>query len=540
MMIREPRHLVYSGILAVFLALCVFCAPTSAAAGSWKTVEEFFGTITITEVLDHEAELDRQKHILRKHVSATVFVTGSATDGVYHWPVGTISGTMTTENITINAKDGSTIHGTFSGRIDRRFDREHHGGPGLRVNKQDGLYRITLPHLYAKGTATMTVPVLGTRTEHESKDDAKPFMPARYREGVPYDPKAGVITGGFTHQETIPSYPKPMVVTTTATWNLTFDLAPLRAEAGEVNAVERGEKVTLDGSASTGRIVSYTWTFEDPRDCPAEANVTKSEMTGAKVVLTALCTFTARLTVNDATDKETDTASVTVRPRDWETPFEHVPGEGTLDPSVRPVFDPYLPAYNGGANSCSVDGQSTEDNHILHPGARDGSWEGGGYNLKMVDDQGGPFVGLWYPSEYKLRATRQTLLNKYILPGGPVVLMGLGSFYDKNKKSGKDIDGYLAAVRDHEMEHSRRFKNSLNANDPAEEIEKMAGRDRDALKKKIDEKILKTEQGICQAGGDPLPITWTGELWFAKPDGSGWVLGVTDVGGKNQLQIECH
>jgi len=528
-----------SSKFVVLSVLTVVSAASLAFAGSWETVKEFYGTITITQHLDHEAQLDGQKQILRKNVSATVSITGSVFDGAYHWPVGNISGVMTTENIMINEKDGSTIHGTFSGKIDKHFDGEHHGGPGLRVNKQEGLYKITLPHLYAKGTATLTVPVLGTSKEPDSEDDARPFMPANYREGVSYDPEAGVITGGFTHPEVIPTYPKPMVVTTTANWNLSFDLPPLRAEAGAAAAVERGEVVTLDGSGSTGRIVSYAWTFENPRDCPPEADISKIEMEGASVEVTALCAFTARLTVSDGTDEETDTTTVTVRPRDWETAYEHVSAEGTLDPSVRPLFDPYLPAYNGGANACSVDGQSTEDNHILHPGAMDGSWEGGGYGLSMIDDHGGPFDGFWYPSEYKVRVTRQTLLNRYIVPGGPVVLMGLGTFYNQNKSAGNDVDGYLAAVRDHEMEHSRRFTNWLDSNDPAEEIEEMARRDRDALKKEMDEKIREAESEICRAGKDPLPVTWTGSLWFGKPYGTGWVLGVTDVGGKNQLQIEC-
>lgn len=44
---------------------------------------------------------------------------------------------------------------------------------------------------------------------------------------------------------------------------------------------------------------------------------------------------------------------------------------------------------------------------------------------------------------------------------------------------------------------------------------------------------------ICHAGKDPFSINWGGELWFGKDDGSGWILGETEAGGENQLQIEC-
>lgn len=523
---------VICGLLSLFVV-------TPAVAG-WETVKEFYGTITIMQHLDYEAQLDEQRQILRKEVHAQVSVTGSVFDGAYYWPVGTITGTISSENIMID-KDGNAAHGTFSGKIDQHFDGERHGGPGLRVNKQEGLYKISLPHLYAKGTATMTVPVLGTSKNPDSEDDARPFMPARYREGeVSYSPEAGVIVGGFTHPEEFPRHPKPMVVTTTANWNLSFDLPPLEADAGGAKSVNRGETVTLDGSGSKGRIVSYTWTFEDPRDCPRRTDVSRSEMRGATVEVTALCSFTARLSITDVADDDTDTAAVTVRPREWKTPFEHVGDEGILDPSVRPIYDKNYPSiYNGGANACSVDGQTTEDSHIFHPPAKDGSWEGDGYTLRLVDDGGGPFDGFWYPEEYTLRVTRQSLLNEFIVKDGTQMWRGLGNMYDKNKAAGKPIEAYLAAVRDHEKRHSRRFKAWLEGNDPAAELEEMARQDRDELKSELDEKLREAESAICHAGKDPLPVSWKGDLWFGHPNGVAWELGGTVVGGPNQIQVEC-
>jgi len=518
----------------------VLCLPAPVAAGGWEEVKEFYGTITILQVLDHEADLGDQKQILRKNVSATISVTGHSFDGAYHRPVGTISGTITTESFMISKKDGKAVHGTFSGVIDQRFDGENLGGPGLKVNKQEGLYRISLPHLYAKGTATVTVPGLGTSDDPDSEEDAKPFMPPEYRKPVRYEPQAGVIIGGFTHPEKIPTYPKPMVVTTTASWNLSFEMPPLRAEAGEAQTVERGEKVTLDGSGSTGRIVTYTWTFEKDPKCMPGPDAHRGEKMGANVEVTVLCSLTARLTVSDGSDEESDTTTITVNPRDWKTEFYHDPDEGILDPSVRPLYSPYLPAFNGGANSCLEDGQSTSDNHIMHPAATDGTWEGRGYSLFLVDDHGGPFDGFWYPSEYNVRVTRETLLNKYIVEGGPVLLAGLKvSFYDKNKVEGTDIDGYLQAVRDHELNHSLHFENWLRTGDPAADIEKAVGQERDALKEEIDGILQKAESEICHAGKDPFSINWGGELWFGKDDGSGWILGETEVGGENQLQIKC-
>ena len=47
---NDPVLLVVLGVLAV-----VFAAPRTAAGG-WETVKEFYGTITIKQTLDYEAE----------------------------------------------------------------------------------------------------------------------------------------------------------------------------------------------------------------------------------------------------------------------------------------------------------------------------------------------------------------------------------------------------------------------------------------------------------------------------------------------------
>ncbi len=519
--------------LGLALALGASFAP--ARAGSWERVKEFYGTVTIQYEIDHEVVMDGQKHIRRKNASATVHVTGYTFDGAYSWPVGTITGTMSAET-QIGAYSGS-----FSGSIDDRFDGQKHGGPGLEVNKELGLYQISLPHLYAMGTATATVPGLGTSTDPAANDDAAPILPERYRSGgVPYDPEAGSIDGGFTHWQDVPSVAKPIRVTMTANWHFDFERPPLWAEAGESQTVERGETVTLDGSGSTGEIEGYRWTLEAD-DCPPGTDLSHVEREGERVEFVVLCSLTATLTVTDGVDTDSDQVSVRVIPREWHTAFSEDTEEIAMGNAGPPLVNPSgQSTFPGGENVCAH-GQSPQDYHNFHPRATNDSWEGGGYTLELIRDTGGPFDGYWYLSEYKLEIRRAIALNPYLHDGDLAISLPNSetTFYRKNKAASMDVDGYLEAVRTHERLHSSLKKDALDSDDPAEDVEDEFSWDRGALTDRVDAKIRAVEREICERSSDPLPDR---SKWFDLlfPVGGGnFLKAQTCVGGACERKIPC-
>lgn len=88
-------------------------------------------------------------------------------------------------------------------------------------------------------------------------------------------------------------------------------------------------------------------------------------------------------------------------------------------------------------------------------------------------------------------------------------------FYELNKALGNDVDGYLAAVRKHEMLHSELRQESLAQNDPSPKVEALAGNDKAQLLKQIYEIIQGAEDTIDKASQDPLPpVGFNGKIAF--------------------------
>jgi hypothetical protein len=310
---------------------------------------------------------------------------------------------------------------------------------------------------------------------------------------------------------------------------------PPQADPGGPYEIERGAFLSLDGSRSKGNLISYQWKFSPARGCPSDVQLVEGPKEGPTVEVVLLCPVMATLTVSDGKESSSRSVTINVKPREWKTPFEHVQAEGSLSPATPPLIDPHLMAFSGGANVCSLD-PSQDENHSFHPGEANGTWDESGYQLGQVADPGGPFDKTWYVQEYKLRISRQTLMNPYLLPGGKPPLTGIDPWYDFNKRKGAPVDAYLKAIRDHEMEHSNRKRAALPANDPAVKMEPIFGNDRDKLKEDLDRIIHDAEFAVCEASKDPLPRTWAGTLWFPKIDTGIYMQGEVEVGGP--LQIE--
>ncbi len=304
----------------------------------------------------------------------------------------------------------------------------------------------------------------------------------------------------------------------------------LKAIPNAASTVVRGEPLTLDGTQSTGNIQEYQWTFKGSK------GATK---TGATVTAVFLKSTKVTLTVSDGTKKDKATILVTVLPRDWKTPFQHLASEGTLDESA-PVYDPRYPSrrtWVGGENVCSYDPpqDSSEPTHILHPESANDTWDGVGYDLKQVDDPGGPHHQWWYVESYKLDISRQSLINKYIVENGPTIFGMLENFYQANIRlhgegKGTDVVGYLKAVRDHEKKHSTIIENALPGKDPALKIEALSDKNgSEKLKKKADGLITKAEKALSKATKDPLPRMWSGSVAVPNNETYEWVVIATDI-----------
>jgi hypothetical protein len=317
------------------------------------------------------------------------------------------------------------------------------------------------------------------------------------------------------------------------------------AEAGGPYRVERGAKVSLDGSRSKGPVREHAWTVSAPSCGGGQGAPGTLRHQGATWSFVALCDLDAKLTVKDANGvTSTDTARVQVQPRAWRTPFEHVAGE-RLDgkrPSAGtckeiqalegiPCTDPMAPVafIAGGANVCARGGADA-GTHIIHPDTGKRSGDGQAYRVSAVADPGGPFDGWFYVDEYRAEVRRQTVVGSHILP--------TSSFYRDNANQGNDVAGYAEAVRMHEAMggrggpgHSLLMKQGLDARDPAREVEEIVSAERTTVVKKADQALRDAEHRLCEKAKDPLPKTWSGNL-RVQTRRSTFVEGPTQVGGE--------
>ena len=317
--------------------------------------------------------------------------------------------------------------------------------------------------------------------------------------------------------------------TSTGTYRLSYQFSmsatgerpKLKAVPSVVKSVQRGEPLTLDGSASTGSIEDYRWTFSGGSGAPdgARPNL-QAELHGPVVQVTLLDGMQVTLTVTDGDKTDSRTAAVAVVPRpSFETKVSHVEEEGRLDaPSPR-----YGRSWTGGENVCAFDPPTSLDEpvHILHP-------QHDGYTVAQVSDQG-PYDGFSYVEKWSVEARRQTQLNKWIVQGAPPMFSYIESFYDANVRMGTDVVAYLGAARRHERMHTTFMERSIKASDPAKLAERSFGQSADWLRQRVDAELQRAEKAASAASKDPLPRIWSGKLAVYDAGTDRWIIIATDV-----------
>ncbi len=515
--------------LLVLLLVLFLSVPIPAGASGWESVPQYFGHVTLHLSVDYQTTIHETLYDVHQEGHVFIQVDGVDFTGANYWPRGTVRGTLDT-TLTMTIKDGSIVS-NFSGKIDRAFGNGQGPDPCLKINRTLGRYAFSLPHVDAEGPATVTIHSSDGNLEDTGQHtcEINPLVPDNYRLGADpvrgdsFDLEASEISGSYNStgellHDDYSNLGCRAPVTVTASWHFSFERPQLKADAGGPYTVERGQPVALDGSASTGLIKQYSWTFSPAGDCPEDLSPGASK-TGVRSSVVPLCSMTATLTVTDGAEEDSAEVPITVTPRDWHTPLRHVSEEVELEGAEPPlILGGILIRYVGAINTCALDASQGEDFHLFHPPEADGSWEGGGYTLRQVQDPEGPFDTWWYVDDYRVEIMRVTAINPYLLPGDLVPLAGAEPFYEANVKRGADVAGYLQAVRDHEYEHSMLRKEALASLDPAEKVEKRSAAERDRLKQELDKLIREAEKEICIRGADPLAISWSGELWFPEND----------------------
>lgn len=305
----------------------------------------------------------------------------------------------------------------------------------------------------------------------------------------------------------------------------------LEADAGGPYQVERGTKVTLDGSRSHGDIQEYVWTLTPRADCEntGEIGLTAGksvEVKGKTYSFTAICGVDVRLVVRGPNDTEDpDTQQVTVRAREWKTPY--TPPEITFideDPLV------------GGRNQCAFEPVSVgkRTGHYLHR-----TPDAPGYAVKQVDDPDGPFAGAFYLVSPDLKVWRREMLEEaymaeHVGNGGEVV--GEGSVY---RGTGAPFNAELAAqIRAHEHAHSTLLEDALKRDrgkrNPAQLLEPLVANDEVRLRAAAGDSIDKSERVLCEATQHPFVFAKLGA--FAGKSGRVQSAGGTFIADVANLQ----
>ncbi|MBS1886814.1 MAG: hypothetical protein JSU06_06465 [Actinobacteria bacterium] len=335
--------------------------------------------------------------------------------------------------------------------------------------------------------------------------------------------------------------PASITVSYDVTMTVKANGGELRAVPGGPYSVRRAGKVKLDGSGSTpkAKIEKYKWSFKPiAADCPAGVSGDAAHKEGKTTSIVALCGVKATLTVV-AKNGERDTASTTVevRPRGgktWRTPFSQREVKG--DPRT-PTNPPSATALGGGEFAFSLFGglnvsdcgRESASAEILCPLLEKGSnsWLGSGYELDRVNDPNGPFDGDFYVVSPAITVKRAALINPSILPGS--------AFYQHNLAAGRDVAGFVKAVREHEglgngtphSGHGGAMKEVLATptGDPRRVIEQLFAASREKAKSLVDAALRRVEHELDVKSEDPLAELWSGEIDFYDEYQHKWIPG---------------
>jgi hypothetical protein len=329
-------------------------------------------------------------------------------------------------------------------------------------------------------------------------------------------------------------------------WKLTFEpKGGLEADAGGPYTVLRGKRLRLDGSRSSprGRIDSYRWTFTPaaPPDPPsplgppvvarlfpaspaqdAGCRPDHGGKRGKTTEVLPLCTIKTTLTVRDGGETDSDTTTITVKPRDWQTPDVDLrqerygrwgqPQHGTPDGST---FGLNVAGCGGGAR--------IRDSYFC-PLPDGDTWLGEAYTLDIVDDPNGPHDDRWWVKPRpKFEIRRRELVNAYMYPGAgvPAGSSAPKEFYAANQEAGFPIDDFIRYVERHEgrgqglprsghtLAIVEAIRSAPESNDPQRVIESVVEPTERAARREADKRLRGAGERVCLNTRDPLAGPWT-------------------------------
>jgi len=296
-------------------------------------------------------------------------------------------------------------------------------------------------------------------------------------------------------------------VRTSVTWTLSPGPPSLKARIHSLLLVRRGEGITMDGSASTGDIAAYRWTFQVAKGCP-KAPGEAPEHADSSTRFTALWDFHAQLTVTDRSGKtDVDERDIRVVARegfDWEMLFTGVrPSPKPLTSSLRAGSPDWLGTMHLGINLCARDGDVDSSGHRIHRKTSNpdrSTWVDVGYEVIRVGDDG-PFGGLWFVLKQSLQVERTERVNRSLMPGGEVYQLNV------EKMNPAPEQQLLRQVTDHEHGHTQLMKEEFDRvraekADPAPAIEKEISASKPDLIEAADKVILPVEVRLTEAGSE--------------------------------------
>ncbi|HEX7700005.1 MAG TPA: hypothetical protein VF403_04775, partial [Kofleriaceae bacterium] len=251
----------------------------------------------------------------------------------------------------------------------------------------------------------------------------------------------------------------------------------------KIAAVERGTKSRLDGSASTpkGGIRTYHWTLSPGTGCPS-GTPASTELDGAIIDVTLLCSMKAALTVSDDKTTATDSAQAVVKARAWKTTPQEIEGPVPIPTTGLVINHQHFGQLLFAIEKADADSH----NHVFHQQAL-ATWKDDGYVMKSVADPKSPFDHWWYLSEYKGQYKRRIRLNHELDPLSETGVMNADDH-------AKDLELIRACAEKHEREHDVQMRKALaSGSDPAPKVELLIDAKESQLQEDADKAFRATE-----------------------------------------------
>ena len=356
----------------------------------------------------------------------------------------------------------------------------------VAVNKKTGKYTITVnaPAIPAKGSIQIRRSELFDGKQKETTP-AEPALPSFETNAPAVSAKAfGQV---LPENADVLCGSAVLSKTATLTWNLSAKpVEEVKAIHGPYAGV-RGDDVTLDGTRSKGKNLTYEWTFEQSGFGGPNNTV---KLTGARVKVKLLSSTKVRLKVSDGDQSDSQTVTARIKARDWKTTeVQHEPEKKYFTDKTAMSTEFHTVHFFGGGNRCAEhESMETGNEHYLHPTMKEG-WEDTVYTTQQVTD-GGPFDGLFYVEKgtEKLRVKRRSWINTDLLPSSAMARANV-----KKLATAKDFNTLGKQVEEHERTHTTLLKEAVKKNDPMMRIESLVGSSKEDLVNQVTAQLVNAD-----------------------------------------------